>query len=281
MIKIKKIAITAFALTFFLQNTLPVYATKVEPKTIDRKSEVIQLNTEEDWEVMRQNDLAEYEAKLNSIDKALANDVYSLIANNEELSLLQNSKNKSMENPVNDEEFLEKFLEEYPEYRTIGQEQLTENVKMLRFNPVVEAVRAFFKGNGYDLSLDLFNHSLSDNPATASLTLTGNTAGMYGHIRKELTKDPFLGKMMTFATKNSSYESQNTSDAFNNGDLYWSIHNFDLSRTRTALGKANFRIHDTYDFNKWKDIPGIVAGIAGTHDFEVYIYGLVQNGAIK
>lgn len=144
MIKIKKIAITAFALTFFLQNTLPVYATKVEPKTIDRKSEVIQLNTEEDWEVMRQNDLAEYEAKLNSIDKALANDVYSLIANNEELSLLQNSKNKSMENPVNDEEFLEKFLEEYPEYRTIGQEQLTENVKMLRFNPVVEAVRAFF-----------------------------------------------------------------------------------------------------------------------------------------
>ena len=44
MIKIKKIAITAFALTFFLQNTLPVYATKVEPKTIDRKSEVIQLS---------------------------------------------------------------------------------------------------------------------------------------------------------------------------------------------------------------------------------------------
>lgn len=44
MIKIKKIAITAFTLTLFLQNTLPVYATKVEPKTIHRKSEVVQLS---------------------------------------------------------------------------------------------------------------------------------------------------------------------------------------------------------------------------------------------
>ena len=35
------------------------------------------------------------------------------------------------------------------------------------------------------------------------------------------------------------------------------------------------------DFNKWKDIPGIVAGLAGTHDFDIHIEGLVQNGVIK
>lgn len=36
-----------------------------------------------------------------------------------------------------------------------------------------------------------------------------------------------------------------------------------------------------YDFNKWQDIPSIVAGLAGTHDFNVHIDELVEYGVIK
>ena len=49
----------------------------------------------------------------------------------------------------------------------------------------------------------------------------------------------------------------------------------------TGQTTASFAIDDVYDFNKWKDIPGIVAGLAGTHDFDIHIEGLVQNGVIK
>lgn len=151
----------------------------------------------------------------------------------------------------------------------------------LRANPVVVAVRAFFSSNGYDLALDLFNHSLTEDPATASLSLTGNTEGMYGHIRSELSADPFLDKMKTFANKSGTETLSDSSYTFDNGDLYWAIHGFTWTRSRTSKGTASFAIDDVYDFNKWKDIPGIVAGLAGTHDFDIHIEGLVQNGVIK
>ena len=64
-----------------------------------------------------------------------------------------------------------------------------------------------------------------------------------------------------------------------------SIHSFCIASqrqgSRTSKGTASFAIDDVYDFNKWKDIPGIVAGLAGTHDFDIHIEGLVQNGVIK
>ena len=47
------------------------------------------------------------------------------------------------------------------------------------------------------------------------------------------------------------------------------------------LEKMYPNLPEKKDFNKWKDIPGIVAGLAGTHDFDIHIEGLVQNGVIK
>lgn len=154
-----------------------------------------------EWQRMRQNDIAEYDAKLNAIDEKLVNDVNTFITENQELSLVVNDINKSID-VVENKNFLQAFLESYPEY--VGMEnQISADVEILRFNPAVEAVRAFFNANGYALALDLFNHSLTDNPAPASLSLTGNTAGMYGHIRTLLTNDPFLNKMATFAGQSS------------------------------------------------------------------------------
>lgn len=70
------------------------------------------------------------------------------------------------------------------------------------------------------------------------------------------------------------------SRVFQNGDLYWAIHGFTWTRTRKGYGLADFTIYDVYDFNKWQDIPGIVVGFAGTHDYKIYIYGTVRNGII-
>ena len=103
----------------------------------------------------------------------------------------------------------------------------------------------------------------------------------YGHIRSELSADPFLDKMKTFANKSGTETLSDSSYTFDNGDLYWAIHGFTWTRSRTSKGTASFAIDDVYDFNKWKDIPGIVAGLAGTHDFDIHIEGLVQNGVIK
>lgn len=100
-------------------------------------------------------------------------------------------------------------------------------------------------------------------------------------IRSELSADPFLDKMKTFANKSGTETLSDSSYTFDNGDLYWAIHGFTWTRSRTSKGTASFAIDDVYDFNKWKDIPGIVAGLAGTHDFDIHIEGLVQNGVIK
>lgn len=235
------------------------------------------LRTEEDWAKMRQHDLAEYNAKLANISPMLKKDVSTFLNNHNELAAMPYSKHSAV---VSNEYFLTQFMAAYPEYAG-NEAQIAVDVATLRANPVVVAVRAFFSSKGYDLALDLFNHSLTENPATASLSLTGNTEGMYGHIRSELTADPFLDKMKTFANKSGTEKLSDSSYTFDNGDLYWDIHGFTWTRSRTSKGVASFAIDDVYDFNKWKDIPGIVAGLAGTHDFDVHIGGLVQNGAIK
>jgi len=239
------------------------------------------LHTETDWEKMRQDDLNKYNAKLDSIDKKLVDDVNLFISENQELSLLQNSMTKSRKTAVSNEIFVRRFLNEYPEY-AMEQEQIIDDINILRFNPVVETVRTFFSQKGYELSLVLFNHSLTDNPEPASLSLTGNTSGIYSHIRRELRLDPFLNIMKSFADAGNSIETiKDSSYTFDDGDLYWAIHGFTWTRTRTRIGRADFAIDDIYDFNKWQDIPGIVAGISGTHDFDVHIDGVVELGLIR
>lgn len=238
---------------------------------------IIVLRTEEDWAQMRQHDLAEYNAKLANISPSLKNDVNTFLNNHDELAAMPYSKNAVV---VSNEDFLTQFIAAYPEYAG-NEAKIADDVATLRANPVVVAVRAFFSSKGYDLALDLFNHSLTENPATASLPLTGNTAGMYGHIRSELSANPFLEKMKTFANKSGTETIKDSSYTFDNGDLYWAIYGFTWTRSRTSKGTATFAIDDVYDFNKWKDIPGIVAGLAGTHDFDIHIEGRVQNGVIK
>ncbi len=61
----------------------------------------------------------------------------------------------------------------------------------------------------------------------------------------------------------------------------WAIHKFNWKRTRTAYDKAYFKIIDTYDFVGGPAITGVIASMAGTHEFPVEIYGLVQNGVLK
>ena len=258
-------AIFSISLTAFASSTTSQY------------NNTIVLRTEEDWAKMRQHDLAEYNAKLANISPTLKKDVSTFLNSHNELAAMPHSKNSDV---VSNEEFLTQFITAYPEYAG-NRAQIANDVATLRANPVVVAVRAFFSSNGYDLALDLFNHSLTENPATASLSLTGNTEGMYGHIRSELSADPFLDKMKTFANKSGTETLSDSSYTFDNGDLYWAIHGFTWTRSRTSKGTASFAIDDVYDFNKWKDIPGIVAGLAGTHDFDIHIEGLVQNGVIK
>lgn len=45
----------------------------------------------------------------------------------------------------------------------------------------------------------------------------------------------------------------------------------------SALGNGKI----SYDFAGGPVIFGVVASMAGTHDFDVEIYGLVQNGVLK
>lgn len=267
--------ILSVAMTFCMMFSMSITAFASEN---DQNTEnVIVLRTEADWQEMRENDLAEYEAMLNSIDPALVDDVNTFLDTHQELSPIPYGRAATI---VSNDIFLTEFVAAYPEYAGM-ETQIADDVELLRANVVAEAVMAFFALNGYDLALSLFNHSLTANPATVSISLTGNTSGIYGHIRTELTNDPFLNEMKTFANKTGTDTISDSSYTFDSGDLYWAIHGFTWTRTRTSYGYATFAIDDVYDFNKWKDIPGIVAGIAGTHDFDVHIDGAIQNGVIQ
>lgn len=115
--------------------------------------------------------------------------------------------------------------------------------------------------------------------------MIGNTGGIYNDIRVQLTqKYDFVTQMINFSRKGSSYETNTTKDyVFDkiNTDMYWAIHKFEWKRTRTLYDKAYFKIIDIYDFAGGPVIFGVVASMAGTHDFDVEIYGLVQNGVLK
>lgn len=272
--KNKTIAVITLILTLCIMFSTSTVA--LASSTIKQDENVIILRTEEDWKKMNEDDLAEYNTRLESISPTLKKDVSSFLKKHTELSSMPPDHKVA----VNNDLFLVRFIEEYPEYSG-SKSEILNDVNMLRANATVTVVRAFFSSKGYDLSLALFNHSLTENPAKASLSLTGNTGGIYSHIRSELSADPFLNKMKIFANKNGTQTLKDSSYTFEKGDLLWAIHGFTWTRKRLTYGTATFAIDDVYDFKKWEDLPGVVAALAGTHDFDVHIAGRVQNGVIK
>ncbi|WP_312810181.1 hypothetical protein [Sedimentibacter sp.] len=276
--KLRKTMLLALAMVTLMSNSL-VYATSKDTNKVDQefKNPII-IRDMQDLEEMRARDLKEYNDKMNSIPAKLKND----FNNFEEMMKLSRSNNFDFQNEKEVELYVDQFILAYPDYAAMDREELTSNIELLRANIVVTAVRAFFSSNGYDLALDLFNHSLTENPAPATLELTGNYGGMYSHIRTLLRDDGFVSDMVRFAREGSNYKTlSDSSRPFENGDLYWAIHGFTWKRTRTNYDRAYFNIIDVYDFNKWKDIPGIVAGLAGTNDFDIEISGLVEGGTLK
>lgn len=233
-----------------------------------------------DWEQMRQNDLNSYQAKIDKISPQLKADFESYMAAHAEISPVQNRRGGTDVQLLSTDLVIEDFLRAYPKYKEMSLSVLAADVELLRANIAVEAVRSFFKTMGYDFSLDLFNHSLNDNPAMIAYMLRGHEEGMYGYLRELLSADEFLSKMDDFSRESNSYERvSDSSYEFESGDLYWSIHGFTWTRARTEYGKATFTIDDRYDFDP-SSIPGVVAGAAGTNDFDVYIGGVVENGVI-
>lgn len=255
-----------------------VFAQNVEIGVDSELKDPIVIRSMQDLEKMNEDAIEEYDSKLDSISEDLKNKFYNF----ENDVKLERSRSFKFENDENIDLYVEQFILEFPEYRDMDRDKLISDIELLRFNPVVGTVRAFFNSRGYELALTLFNHSLTDNPAPSTLDLTGNYSGMYSHIKGLLYDDGFVEDMAKFARAGSNYETiSNSSRPFQNGDLYWAIHGFTWKRTRTMHDKAYFKIIDVYDFNKWKDIPGIVAGFSGTNDFDIEIYGLVQNGTLQ
>lgn len=243
----------------------------------------IVIRNMKDLEKMNSDAVREYDEKLDSIPEELKNKFTSFNQKEEGFVNSIQSIDSITDEEVNMDIYVEQFIEQYPEYKNVDKDELKEDLKMLRANPVVSAVRYFFSSNGYDLALTLFNHSLTDNPAPANMTLIGNNSGIYSHIKGLLYNDGFIEMMNDFSQAGSNYYSPDptTDYAFQNGDLYWAIHGFTWKKTRTMFNKAYFKIIDEYDFEKWRDIPGVVAGFAGTNDFSIEIYGLVQNGTCQ
>ena len=231
----------------------------------------IVINTMDDLDKM--NEIAEqrYEQMLNDIPTTLKEKYESL---RQKTLNAQKPVSSSSQLQLGTTVSLDDFLTEYPEYKHCNLEELNSQIELLRYEQVVNAVRTFFKLKGYTLSLTFFNHSLLPNPEPSRLNLTGQSEGMYSHIKGLLYDDGFVDKMVSFSRAGKGYKTLSDSHyAFNQGDLLWSIHGFTWKRTRATYDKAYFTIIDTYDFKKWEDIPGWVAGFSGTHDFDVRIYG--------
>lgn len=243
-----------------------------QDREVSRSSleEPLVLRTEQDLVELNKKDVAEYTQRMEAIPQKLE----------EDFSHFQESDN-GLATDVDMDTYVDAFLLKYPEYKSEDRATLTAELELLRANPVVTAVRSFFSLRDYKLALALFNHSLVSNPVDLNYTLINNTGGLYSHIKELLRVEGFTNKMISFSRAGTNKTSLTTDEEFRVGDLYWSIHGYDWKRTRTAYNKAYFKIIDTYDFNKWKDIPGIVAGYAGTHPYSLEIYGLVQNGQMK
>ena len=279
----KKLTALFLALVMCASLCVPAFAANNSENfddisTFESTGDVIVLKSGDDLEALHRRDLAKYNEKLANIDANLKESFENFVCQYSETNLLQEDP---FENPVSSVDsalLADEFLQAYPEYNSTT---YAAEVQLLSDNVVVSFVRAFFSSNDYELSLYFFDHSLIDDPEMLAFSLRGRDEDMYGYIRDLLEADPFMDLMVEFANKNSSYERlSDHSYAFEDGDLYWSIHGFTWTRSRSDLGVAAFVIDDVYDFNKWQDIPGIVAGFAGTNDYKIYISGVVQDGEI-
>lgn len=274
-----------FVLSLFFASLL-MTPIRVEAKNFNESVGIEQeLNNKivirnmDDLNRMNERDVKKYDEMLEEIPRDIKEKYNKLKEETVEERSMATPSSLELETSIT----LEDFLMAYPEYRDYNKEQLEKEINLLRFNPVVTAVRTFLKNMGYKLSLTFFNHSLTPDPADSTMDMTGNTSGMYGHVKGLLYVDGFVDAMVRFSRANSSYSTiSNSSDwIFDKGDLYWSIHGFTWKRTRTKYDKAYFKIIDVYDFNKWQDVPGMVAGFAETNDFNIELYGLVENGTLQ
>lgn len=283
------------SIAYAIDNTSDTIISSTETSSINDNTIVI--TSENDFEQMSKQDEDLYQEQLDNIPSGLTDDVNTFLSHNPQYGIDESdvttlldstsvdsvSENSIMlASEVDSAAMLSDFVECYPQYSSMDQSELLSSLATVRANPVVSAVRKFFSAKGYRLSLALFNHSLINNPGKVYMDLIGNKTSMGLYIKQLLSKDGFVKKMITFSRSGSNYYSKTDSSyAFNSGDLYWGIHGFTWKRTRTLYNKAYFKIYDVYDFKKWKDIPGIVAGICNTHDYNIEFYGLVQGGAIK
>lgn len=238
------------------------------------EDDAIVLRNSEDVEEMIKRDeetyAQEYAEKVSKIDPQLKRDFEEFTAENKD------------SNATTYDEIIDEFTAMYPEYSDIN---IEKDIMTMQDNVTADLVRDFFRGKGYTISLALFNHSLTENPEKAYLDIIGNVSGIYFDIRSQLTtKYDFFSRMVAFSRADSSYKTETIKDYVfdkSNTDMYWAIHKFNWKRTRTAYDKAYFKIIDTYDFVGGPAITGVIASMAGTHEFPVEIYGLVQNGVLK
>lgn len=268
--------------------------------TVNTPQDNIVITSESDLNQMLSQDEALYQNQLDNIPSNLSADIETFLSQNSQYNICESDISALLESnsaetantadinlsslttEVDYDSMLSDFLEAYPQYSSMDQSELLSTLSTVRANPVVSAVRKFFSSKGYRLSLALFNHSLINNPAKVYMNLIDNKTSMGLYIKHLLSQDGFVNKMVAFSRSGSNYYSKTDSSyAFNSGDLYWAIHGFTWKRTRTMYNKAYFKIYDVYDFKKWKDIPGIVAGICNTHDYNIEFYGLVLGGVIK
>ena len=61
--------------------------------------------------------------------------------------------------------------------------------------------------------MTFFNHSLTPDPADATMDMIGNSSGMYGYVKGLLYVDEFVYEMVRFSRADSSYSTiSNSSD---------------------------------------------------------------------
>ena len=154
-----------------------------------------------------------------------------------------------------------------------------EQAAILSDNAVVTSIRTFFTVNDYQLALALFNHSLLDNPADCQLNLTGNSYGLYAHVKSWFSVH-FTPKLRAYAY----YEANDiVPRVFTTGDLFWAIHEYRLDLNRSGNGNAIFVIRDLYNFDTetaGDAINSMIAGWAGTNDFNLTITGSMTGGIL-
>ncbi|GAA0122854.1 MAG: hypothetical protein KID00_12480 [Clostridium argentinense] len=149
---LRKTIFLALTAVIFMSNNL-VYAASNENNGVNQEKKApIVINNMQDLEEMRARDLKEYNEKMDNIPVELKND----FNNFEEILNLKRSNSLYFENEEGIELYVDQFISVYPKYAAMNEEELTSNIKLLKANIVVTAVRKFFSSNGYELALDLY-----------------------------------------------------------------------------------------------------------------------------